>query len=75
MLTQNDFLSSVTIDIWEMVEDAVRNECRSKKYMVIKEKKTDVLMLETLPNQSIKDEKLKQPSKLKVSLEIVPKKE
>lgn len=75
LTTSNDFLSSCTVDIWDLVEEATRNESRAKKYQVKDGKKEDIFFLETLPNQNLKDKKLKKPSKIKVSLELVPKKE
>ncbi len=74
LVTSNDFLSSVTIDIWDMVEEAVRNECRVKKYMDPLKKK-DQLTLETVWNKNLKDSKLQKSSKIKVSIEMVPKEE
>lgn len=69
MTTANDFLSSATVDIWDLIEEATRNDARAKKK---DEKKKDIFYIETLPNKNIKDEKLNKPSRVKVSIELVP---
>lgn len=76
LTTSNDFLSSVTINIWDLIEEATINEARAKKYEVKSDgKKNDVFEIETIPNNMLKDEKLQKPSKIKVSIELVPMKE
>jgi hypothetical protein len=75
LLTENDFLSSATIDFWDLVEEATRNESRAKKYQVKGSTKKEIFWIKTLPNQNLKDKKLKKPSRIKVSVELVPKEE
>jgi hypothetical protein len=67
-------LSSATIDFWDLIEEATRNEARAKKYHMKKGKKQDIFFVETRPNQNLKDPKLRKPSRVKVSVELVPKK-
>lgn len=58
-----------------MIEEAIMTETRSSKNIKNKDKKDGSFILETMPNQNLQDEKLKQPSKIKVSIELVPKEE
>jgi hypothetical protein len=50
-------------------------ESRAKKIFTQKGKKNSEFVLDTLPNQNLKDEKLRKPSKIRVSMELVPKEE
>lgn len=75
VLTSNDFLSSVTIDFWDLVEESIMTETRAKKTYLQKGKRVTEFVLDTLPNQNLKDEKLKKSSKIRISMDLVPKEE
>ena len=75
LLSSNDFLSSVTVDFWDLVEQCIMTETRAKKSFKLKSKRETEFTLDTLPNMSLKDEKLKKPSKIRISIDLVPKEE
>lgn len=69
----NDYLSSITIPFFHLIQEASTND--SKAVMSMKEgseTKFD-FYLKTRPNDKLEDKKLKKVSKIRVSVELVPK--
>ena len=74
LLSHNDFLSSQTIKFYNLVEEAMMTNMSSKLYKMKRGRRQHAFWIKTKPNPNIKDEKLNKPSKIKISVELVPMK-
>ena len=72
-LLDNEFLSSCTIDFWDLIEEALRSETRIKMYRTKKKRKKEKFYVETTPNPNLMNNELSKKSKIKISVEIVPR--
>jgi hypothetical protein len=72
VLTPDDYLSSVTYNFAELVQRATFTGSRAKAFEEKGGKRKNKFYLKTKPNRNAKDEKMKKPSKILVSMELVP---
>ena len=79
-LVKNNFLSSVTLGFWSLIERAVKVDNRVHMYNIEKKSfrrskvKSEKFTLRTEPNKKLLNQSLQKSSEIQVSVELVPKK-
>ena len=76
MLNSSDFISSCTIGFWHLIEESLRTERKAVMYEskgLIKKKREDRFFIKTKPNPSLLTPALIVESRVKISVELVPK--
>lgn len=71
----SDFLSSATISFWNLVHEAITNEKRSKMFKKEGFRSKDEFYIKTVPNDTFLLMPAYEPSKIKISIELVPMEE
>lgn len=71
----SDFLSSATISFWNLVRDAMANEKRTKMFKRSGFRDKDEFFIKTVPNDTLVLLPKYKPSRIKISVELIPKEE
>lgn len=69
----NDYLSSITIPFFHLIEEASASNSKAVMQMKTNGNSEFDFYLKTRPNDKLEDENLKKESKIRVSVDLVPK--